>query len=375
MTARIEWLRDLAAIEALEPGWRALEASAAGRTLLATADFVLPWYRHYAHRARPLLGVAREGGTLVGLAPLVARPARIGGLPVRSIQFATSGAQSGEFLLAPGREAVAAAFLRALPAAVPFEVVRLPNLAAGSPLLAALERVAAEEGLSVDTSPTCHAVVDLSAGYEAYHAGLTGKFRANVRRRRKALEAIGPLAVEGVHFTADGAAREAALQRMFAVSDASWKARAGGPMAEHHRGFYRELARRFGARGALDLSILTVGGHDRAFMFGIAEHGVYYDVTLSFDDSLRHLAPGVLLTQEVLRRLAARGLHTLVSHGMHDYKRHFASTIVPRVDLQVFAPGPRARLGRVLRASLLPVWQRLGRRAAATVARADDSGA
>jgi CelD/BcsL family acetyltransferase involved in cellulose biosynthesis len=366
VSVRVEWLRDLRAIEALEPEWRALAASVRGRTTLVSCDFVLPWYRHYAGRAgQPLLGTAREGGALVGLAPLMARPARLGGLPVRSVQFATAGARSGEFLLADGRPSLAGDFLRSLAASVRFDVARFVNLEHGSPVLAALQEAAASARLALDTIPAAYAVVDLSRGYEAYCSSRTAKFRANVKRRRKALEALGPVALEGVHFEAEAAGVESALERMFAVSDASWKAREGGPMAEHHRAFHREVARRFGARAQLDLALLSVAGRDRAYMFGVAEGGVYYDVTLSFDDALRHLAPGVLLTQDVLRRLAGRGIHTFVSHGLHDYKRHFASVIVPRLDAQVFARGPRARLGRALRASLRPVWQRLGRQAPA----------
>jgi CelD/BcsL family acetyltransferase involved in cellulose biosynthesis len=357
----VRWSHGLDDIASLEQAWRALEASAATATPLASCDYLLPWYVHHAGQAGlPLVGSAWEGTELVGVAPLLVRPGRVGGIPVECVQFAAAGAEAGEFLLADGRPEIAGEFLDSLAGAVPFHVARFNLLDPESREFEALRQAAARRGLALETVSTSYATVDLRDGYDRYEARLSGKFRGNLRRRRKATEALGPIGVEGVHFEDDPAAIESAVARMFAISDESWKARRGGPMADHHRRFYREIARRFGARRQLALSILTVGGRDRAYMMGVAERGVYFDFTLSFDDAVRHLSPGILLTQEVLRRLSARGIGTFVSHGVHDYKLQFASAIVPRRRAFVFARRPRAALSRTLRFSLGPVWERLG---------------
>jgi CelD/BcsL family acetyltransferase involved in cellulose biosynthesis len=361
MTIAVRWSSGVDEIAALEGPWRALEASATSATPLASCDYLLPWYRHYSGRAGlPLVGTAWEGGTLVAVAPLVQRPARVGGVPVRCVQFAAAGAEAGEFLLAEGRPQLAGALLDSLIGSVRFHVARFNLLDPASPEFEELGRAAARAGLALESLPTSYATVDLADGYDAYHRRLNGKFRGNLRRRAGAIEQAGAVRLEGVHFETDAAALEAAVDRMFAISDASWKAKEGGPMAAHHRGFYRELARRFGARGQLDLAILNLAGHDRAYMMGVVDRGVYYDFTLSFDDVVRHLAPGVFLTQEVLRRLAARGIRTFVSHGVHDYKRHFASAIVPRRRAFLFSRRPRAALSRALRFTLAPLWRRVG---------------
>jgi CelD/BcsL family acetyltransferase involved in cellulose biosynthesis len=361
MSLSVRWSESLADIAALESAWRALEAEAADATPMASFDYLMPWYTHYAgHAGRPLVGTAWEGATLVGLAPLLMRPGRVAGIPLRCVQFAAGGAEAGEFLRPAGRPEIAGAFLESLAGEVPFHVARFNLLDPRSAEFAGLRRAADARGLALESIPTSYARVDLRGGYEKYQEALGGKFRGNLRRRRKAAEAAGALGVAGVHFESDPAAIEDAVARMFAISDRSWKAKQGGPMADHHRGFYRDVARRFGARGALDLAILTLGGRDRAYMMGVAQEGVYFDFTLSFDDEVRPLSPGILLTQEVLRRLAARGLHTFVSHGVHDYKRQFASAIVPRRRAFVFTRRPRAALSRALRFSLEPMWVRLG---------------
>jgi CelD/BcsL family acetyltransferase involved in cellulose biosynthesis len=361
VTLAVRWTRDWAEIVALEAAWRELYEAASARTPLAGPDYLLPWYEHYGgHAGVPLVGSAWRDGALVGLAPLVLRRARVGAVPVRCVQFAAASAEAGEFLLADGRPEVAGAFLDTLESAARFDVARFNLLDPASAEYEALRLAARRGGLAIETVPTSYATVDLSAGYEAYLGRLSAKFRGNLKRRRKAIAAAGPLALEGVHFETGGAAIDHGVERMFAVADASWKALRGGPMAPRHRAFYRDLARRFGARGQLDLAILAVAGRDRAYMLGVAERGVYFDVTLSFDEEARPLAPGVVLTQEVLRRLAGRGIHTFVSHGVHDYKRYFATALTARRRAIVFARGPRSALSRALRFSLAPLWQRLG---------------
>ena len=132
-------------------------------------------------------------------------------------------------------------------------------------------------------------------------------------------------------------------------------------MASHHRGFYRELAQRFARRWMLDLSILKIGGVDAAFLLALVERGVWYDATISFDDAFSDLSPGTHLMLQTLRLLPEDGVHTVVSHGAHDYKTRWASAFVPLVRVYLFAPGPIGRLSRIARFVAPRAWRRLRR--------------
>jgi hypothetical protein len=66
------------------------------------------------------------------------------------------------------------------------------------------------------------------------------------------------------------------------------------------------------------------------------------------------------LFHETLKALAAAGIHTAVSHGVHDYKKHWASSFVDQKRLYLFARGPRATATRFIRFRLLPLWRQLG---------------
>src|SRR5258706_8717069 len=75
----IEWIRDGRDIEALRDEWRELEAAVQRRTVLSTFDYNATWYRCYSGPdADTLIGIARRGSTLVGVAPLVMRRRRVG---------------------------------------------------------------------------------------------------------------------------------------------------------------------------------------------------------------------------------------------------------------------------------------------------------
>jgi CelD/BcsL family acetyltransferase involved in cellulose biosynthesis len=109
----------------------------------------------------------------------------------------------------------------------------------------------------------------------------------------------------------------------------------------------------------LSLPILAIGGRDAAFILGVVERGCFYDITLAYAEPFEKLSPGSFLMQKTLENLAAVGVHTVVSHGAHDYKKHWATEFVPQKRVFVFARGVRAAATRFIRFSLEPVWARV----------------
>jgi CelD/BcsL family acetyltransferase involved in cellulose biosynthesis len=146
---------------------------------------------------------------------------------------------------------------------------------------------------------------------------------------------------------------------MIGITEASYKLQ-GRRLADSHRGFLTDVARRFGARGMLSLPILSIGEQDAAFIMGVVERGCFYDVTLAYNESFARLSPGAFLMQQTLRHLAAAGVHTVVSHGAHEYKKHWATTLVPQKRIFLFSPGLRAAAPRLVRFGLQPFLRRIG---------------
>src|SRR5688572_2273592 len=109
----VEWRRAFAEMEPLAGPWRELEASVQARSVLATFDYNATWYHHYegAFGGAPLIGVARRGSDVVGIAPLVIRRRRVGRVPLTCIEFAAHEAYAGEFLVEDSHPETTAAFL------------------------------------------------------------------------------------------------------------------------------------------------------------------------------------------------------------------------------------------------------------------------
>jgi CelD/BcsL family acetyltransferase involved in cellulose biosynthesis len=354
----VEWISDQSALASIEGAWRDLEGAVERRTHVSTFDFIATWYRYYAgeYGGTPLIGLAWRGSELAGLAPLTVRRGRLGRIPVTRIDFAPNDSIAGELLVRDERPDVVAALLGSLVSTVRFDVICLNGFEPGASQLAALQGSADRRRLATELEDHAFARVDLSAGYDRYWATRSGNMRRKVSQRARRIEALGET-VDGV-LPADTGDIDTRINRLIAITEASYKLQ-GQRLADHHRGFLAELCRRFAAREMLSLPVLSIGGHDTAFIAGVVERGCFYDVTLSYDESYAELGPGVHLMQKTLKRLAEGGIHTVVSHGAHEYKRHWASAFVPQKRLFLFAPRPLAAATRFVRFGLRPLWQRI----------------
>ena len=358
----IEWLRSPDQLESISGHWRALEAEVCNRTHLSTFDFLATWYRHYAgaYGGEPLIGLAWRGPRLVGVAPLAMRRGSLGRIPLTRVEFAPTDTPAGEFLVEDDHPETVSALLDSLVHAVKFDVICLDGLDPASDQLVALQNTAAKLRLAMELTDHAFAVADLRRGYQAYRSGLSGHYRRNLNNKAGRIAAAGEAVVGGIQLTDGIEAMEDCVARMIAITDASYKLQ-GQRLADNHREYLAELVRRFGARGMLSLPILSIGGKDAAFILGVVERGCFYDLTLAYDESFEKLSPGSFLMQKTLENLAAGGVHTVVSHGAHDYKKHWATAFVAQKRVFLFAPRMRAAAARFIRFSMAPVWRRLRR--------------
>jgi CelD/BcsL family acetyltransferase involved in cellulose biosynthesis len=356
----IEWLTSPDQMESISGPWRALEESVQNRTALSSFDFLATWYRHYAgeYGGAPRIGLAWRGSRLVGVAPLTVRRGGIGKIPVTRVDFAPNDSPVGAFLVEDNHPETVTALVQSLVKTEKFDVVCLQGFDPGSNHLSLLQHAAPELGLSVELEDDASAIADLRKGYKAYWASLSGHFRRNLNSRARKIAAAGPTAVEGVLLTDGVETTEASVARMIAITEASYKLK-GRRLPDIHRNYLSELGQRFGPRGMLSLTILTIGGQDAAYLFGLVERGCFYDINLSYDERFEKLSPGTFLTQRTMEMLEAKGIHTVVSHGAHEYKKYWATEFVPEKRVFLFGSGVRASATRFVRFGLAPLWRRV----------------
>jgi len=355
---KIEWISDPARIHALEQPWRELEARVAHRTPISGFDYTQAWYRNYSGTGpercgRPLVGAAWSGRELLGLAPWTTWRGTLGKIPVRRVDFVGFNAEGGEFLIPEEHPELAGRFVESACVHERFDLMSLNGCCPGSGTLHSLQEAAGSSGMTVEQQPYRYAEVQLGEGFEAYRQSMSRNFRRSLRRNEKKVRLAGAPHVERFTAGADIEELPRLLERMFAIGDTSWKVRATGPMARHHRDFYRETITRYAGQNKIDFSILTIGGQDAAFLVGVVEGDTCFDLTISFADEFAAVSPGFYLMVRLLKLMSESGIARVISYGDHPYKERWASGFVPRLRLWLFR-GPRAAAAKFIRFKLGP---------------------
>ena len=302
----VEDVADRAGIAALSVEWERLraEVSAAGGT---SGPFLSPaWFAVWASAIapRPRILVAHRGGRVMGLLPLLWERRRLAGMPARVLRsLSDNHSQRFDVLLSPSEpQPAAAALWRHLRRLDDWDAIELREIPDGPSGAARLCAEAQAGGHHTGARPAMRSpFIELSAGVERLGSA---KFRANLRRRKKKLEAeVGPLTLERVE--ARGPELEAALDEGLALEKAGWKGAKKSAIAcdPRLRRRYLQLARSFQARGQLALCFLRAGGRRVAFHFAMIEEGVYFLFKPGFDPQLSHYGLGHLLVEAVIQGL------------------------------------------------------------------------
>lgn len=251
---------------------------------------------------------AYAGDRMIGALPVVARRHRLLGRRWPRLRAPENGhTRIGEPLLLPGRErealgALLAALRREVPGALAVEFFGVRELSplrraihAGLPGFVAV-RAADERGSLVRTE----------GDIEGFRARLSPNFAGNLRKARNKL---AKLPGAGVEVVADPALADAAFERFVAVEAAGWKGEGGSAIgcATGRAAFFRALARRLAASGALEWHFLTAEGRTIAGHFAARIGGSLALIKIGYDEGYARCAPGNLLFERTVEQAFADG--------------------------------------------------------------------
>lgn len=297
------------------------------------------WFSAYAESfgtAEPQLFTARKGDRLVGVVPMLSGRAGLS---------SPTNWHTPEFDLIAEDETARAALLEAMLEAssgkVDFGFVRDE-----SPLLPEAEAAAQRRGYrtiarTLETSP----YIGLEGDWESFEAGMPGKRRADLRRRRRRLEEQGAYSFE-VHDGSENLDR--LLDEGIAVEEAGWEGRDGIPIAagEDTASFYRSLGAWAARGGYLRLYFLRLDAEAIAFAFCLLDPGSLSVLKIGFLPKYKRFAPGLLLTKEMIADSYEAGLDTYEFLGNNEpYKMIWTDRCRDRVRLQAFARTPSGTAG------------------------------
>lgn len=310
MPLSTEVLCDHADLAELAPHWQALVAEAPDglRGLDATNGPL--WFsalaRAFPQAREARVVVLREHGEVVGLLPLLAEPAGLGGKRLAPVTSLYSG--RGGFLLKQAEPRLLAALLQA--ASRPFgawQSMRV-TLVRGSTSERLLRAVAPGLGLRlIEEADDASPYFPLLGDEQAFMSGMSKSLRQTLRTASNKFRALGEL--RAVEF-ADLASPEVALETILAVDRDSWKQAAGSAITSEPQqaGFYRELFGPALREGLLYGQVLYLGEQPLAYNFGLQAGGVYSCLKISQTAQHEALSPAHLLNLQMINALRRRGV-------------------------------------------------------------------
>ena len=289
----------------VEAAWRDLAQRAAEPNPCNEPDVLLPAMRHLPEGRRVRLLVVADGDRLDAVLPVLPVRRWRNRVPVPAlVSWAHDFQVLGTPLVDAGRATRTLCALLQAPWRVRQGAVLLEieDLGDGGPVAAALDEAAASLGIDVRRRDRYERAVLA----RTEDGALVGDDRRERRRRaRRGLERqAGP--VSSVDRSADPAAVELFLQ----LEASGWKGRAGTAMAcdPATTAFFREVCRRFGAAGRLELRSLDVPDGPVAMEMALHAGGGAFHLKTAHDERYRAHVPGILAMVDYADRFAGESI-------------------------------------------------------------------
>lgn len=353
MKLRVELVREAKSLEALRPEWAALLSRSEMNQPTLDPRWLLCWWRVFGGEGGRSLRVLamRDGGRLVGLAPLVSR---VGwyrpGLPFRRLELLGSGEPQADEICSEyigviaerGAEpSVAKALVRALREGSlrGWDELLMPAMAGDGPMPSLLVQELSRVGIDARLENAAPApYISLPTSFRAYLDALPSSHRYLVTRSLRELEAWagGKVTLERANTHSELAYGRRLLE---SLHDERWRAKSspGGAFGSpRFRAFHDEVMPALLDAGALDLLWISVHGEPLAALYNIVWNGkVHFYQSGRRLDVPKPIRPGIAIHALAIARAIEQGLSEYdFLAGASQYKTQLALGSRPLVRLR-----------------------------------------
>jgi CelD/BcsL family acetyltransferase involved in cellulose biosynthesis len=252
--------------------------------------------------------VVREGRKAIAIAPLMKSRVSMRGLPVDVLGFmAHPETQIADILLRDAEASTDAlrVILRFLlkERASDWQMISLDKIPPDSKSLHLLSKLSDFSSLRYKIEPGYEApFISLRDGWEHYLRSRSPRFRKTVRNVANRMNRLGQ--VEVLRF-GRGQDIQQGIEKLFSVSDASWKVANGIAITSstERQSFFRGLAQISADRGGLEIWILEANGIPIASETQIRDGVKIYALRCDYDERYADQSPGSYLQAEILKVL------------------------------------------------------------------------
>lgn len=344
MSVSVQAFRSAACLPALAEAWDRFVDERSPGAVFRSSAWLLPWWEHFGAGREICVLVAVRGDRPIGMLPAYRAPTAFGA----RLRLLGDGIVGSDYLgpiAAPEDEEEVADVMAAHLVEVEGDAW-LERLDERDPLGAALARRAslADARFERRTAMPCP-FIRLEGDYETWARALPRGAGAQLRRRRRWLEARPGFAVEVL---ARPEKIASGMETLLALHRARWTID-GGVGSDGIRGaavenFHRASSRALAERGWARLYLLHVEGAPRAALYGFERGGRFAFYQSGHDPAWRPRSVGTVLLGAAIEDCWARGVGEFdLLHGDEAYKATYAREQRGLVGLRL-AAGSRARL-------------------------------
>jgi len=317
----VEEKRSLAEMEEISDEWRLLHSSLDKPSLFLGYD----WFRICAKQLekdqRLLILTVRQGGRLIGIAPLIEKRVRVRHFPVREIGFLMNPvAPFVDFILLDAEPALTAVLQYLLKIHSRWDVLSFVKLRDYG-RVTLLTKLVEPTNCLISVGEVCRTpFLPLASTWEEFYKSKSRKFRMTRRSVANRLQRLGSVSVERVR--AKSYALKA-LEDMLVVSRKGWKRIEGrDPLSvEFERSFFSALTAVAARQGWLNLWLLRLGEDVIAAEYHLNDQGTMYGLRPQYDEAYAAYSPGRYLDYEIVEQLFRDGCTCYdMGPGAADYK-------------------------------------------------------
>ena len=323
---QVECIEDEERFFSLKEEWDELRANALSPSFFLDHAWFACCWPELRRRNEMRVFVVREERKAIAIAPLVKRRISLRGLPVEQLSFMLHPeTQMVDILLRNSETNVDGlrVLLRYLltERASDWQLISLDKINPDSRSLYLLRRLAEFLSLRYESQSLLPApFIRLSGGWEAYLQSRSTRFRKTLRNVVNKIKRLGRVEVKRYGNEED---IPQGLQKLFSVSDASWKVANGIAITSNpeRRVFFENLSCLSRGERGLQLWILEVDGIPIATETQIGDGRKVYALRSDFDERYADSSPGSYLQMEILKELF-KGPYEEYSFGVgnNDYK-------------------------------------------------------
>jgi CelD/BcsL family acetyltransferase involved in cellulose biosynthesis len=347
----VELIADTERFHLLRQEWNELLEQSAADCLFLTWEWLYTWWKHFAAGRKLCLLAVREGGDLIGLAPLAFRPWRVTRFHLfPALEFMGAGNVGSDYLDIISRrnreqdvaEALADYLSRRR---IVLELAQVNgNLTLAKAVAARMTgRDWTSAAIQTDVCP----FIRLDGySWDSYLATLDPEHRYNVRQRLRNLARRFDVRFERAETDAQ---RHDALVELVALHHKRWEGRGSSTAfcSPAHLAFHEDVSRLALERRWLRLFLLRLDGTPASAIYGFRYRGRFYSYQSGFEPEYGKYSVGLVTNALTIKSAIDEGAGEVdFLHGAERWKFHLAKDVRELHRLELYPPGLRGRLSR-----------------------------